>query len=163
MERVAVDRSEARRVETVLVDVRRQAPVVRGVFVARGPAGVSTSGPGAGDVFLVADREPGDQSDGGGFGPPPPPVPFDAPGEGGGLNRTASTGNSPPSSSEPQTLIQRAACDTRDALGQSGTPLDSACSTGSRGLVRETVTDAVGVGDGGVSLGLGGAELTLVR
>jgi hypothetical protein len=154
VERVAVDRSEVGRVETVLVEVRRTAPVVRGVFVTRS-AGVSAASE-AGGVFLVADREPGGQSDGGGFGPPPPPVPFDAPGEGGGAYRATTVDSGPPSpGSEPQTLIQKTACDTRDALGQAGTPLDAACKPGRRGLVRQAVADSVGLdGDG---------ELTLAR
>jgi hypothetical protein len=146
VEHVAVDRPETRRVETVRVEVRRPAPVVRGVFVARSPAGPSTTAIGAGDVFLVADREPGGQSDGGGFGPPPPPVPFAAPGEGGGGTRVRPAENAPPATGpEPQPLLQRAACETRDALGQAGTPLDSACNPG-RGNIREAVTEATGLG-----------------
>jgi hypothetical protein len=149
VERVAVDRSEVRRVETVPVDARRAAPVVRGVFVARSATGASATAFGAGDVFLVADREPGGPPDGGGFGPPPPPVPFDPPGEGGGLNRVTTSSNGPePEPPEPPNIIQRAACETRDALGQSGTPLDSACKPGRRRFVREVVAEAAGLGEG---------------
>ena len=145
VERVAVDRSEVRRVETVQVEVRRAAPVVRGVFAARSSTGVSAISSGTGDVFLVADREPGGQSDGGGFGPPPPPVPFNAPGEGGGPNRrTTSSDNGPAPPEEPAPLLQKTACDARDALGQAGTPLDAACSPGRRGLLRDTVTAVAG-------------------
>jgi hypothetical protein len=148
VERVAVDRSEVRRVETVEVEVRRPAPVVRGVFVVRPSAGTSAPGAGAGDAFLVADREPGDRSDGGGFGPPPPSVPFNPPGEGGGGGRVVPTCRNcaEPPPPEPPTLLQKAACDTRDALGQSGTPLDSACNPGRRGVVREIVTEATDLG-----------------
>ncbi len=83
VERIAVDRPEARRVETELVRAERTTAVVRGVVAVRDGASATASG--ADGVFLVAEG-PGDQSDGGGFGPPPPPVPILAPGEGGGLS-----------------------------------------------------------------------------
>lgn len=160
VERVAVDRPSVRRVETVLVSARRPAPVVRGVFVER-PAGASATALGAGDVFLVGDREPTGQSDGGGFGPPPPPVPFAAPGEGGGPARFAGSGASGgPGKDEPSepTIIRQATCGAREALGQAGGPLDPACSAGSpgqRGTVGQAVdgtaaavTDILGLGQG---------------
>jgi hypothetical protein len=143
VERIAVDRPEAPRVETELVRADRPSPLVRGVVAVRAP-GVSAGALGAGDVVLVADRGPGDQSDGGGFGPPPPPVPFAAPGEGGGLgggggSRSTSTTRPGGGGPEDPNPIQAAACEARDALGQAGAPLDPACKPGSRGLVRETL------------------------
>ena len=153
VERIAVDRPEARRVETELVRSRRPAPVVRGVVAVR--SGSSAASSGVGGVFLVADRGPGDQSDGGGFGPPPPPVPFNAPGEGGGVRRFNGTGGGggsiTPVDPTPPDPIRQAACGARQALGAAGAPLDSACKPGSRGLVRETVegvTDSIGATDG---------------
>jgi hypothetical protein len=166
VERIAVDRPEARRVETQLVAERRPASLVRGVVVVRS-SGTSATASGAGDVFLVADGGRGGQSDGGGFGPPPPPVPFDAPGEGGGTgsrlggNAAASTplpGGAPPPSENP---IQRAACDARQALGQAGTPLDPACKSGSRELVRQVIADAGAVT--GAVPEVAGVELQLDR
>jgi hypothetical protein len=168
VERIAVDRPEARRVETRLVAERRPTSLVRGVVAVR-PSGTSATASGAGDVFLVADGGRGGQSDGGGFGPPPPPVPFDAPGEGGGTVRTLGNnaaasgtlpGGGPPPSENP---IQRAACDARQALGPAGTPLDSACRAGDRGLVREAVAGAGSV-PGAVRDAIRGAtQLELTR
>ena len=154
MERVAVDRPVAQRVETELVESRRTAPVVRGVFIVR-DAGASTAAPGAAGAILVADREPGGQSDGGGFGPPPPPVPFDAPGEGGSRPRVSpgagATGGGG-GGGDGDDLIREAACGARDALGAAGAPLDPACKPGGRSVIRETlgatgelVDDAVAV------------------
>jgi hypothetical protein len=140
VERIAVDRSEARRVETELVRERTTA-VVRGVVAVRD--GSSATAAGAGDVFLVADRGTGGQSDGGGFGPPPPPVPFAAPGEGGtGLTRFNGSGGGgvvPPEPPPPNNPIQEAACDAQEALGDAGAPLDRACRPGSRRLVRQVL------------------------
>jgi hypothetical protein len=142
VERIAVDRSEVRRVDTELVRAERRTPLVRGVVAVRAPATIATAS-GAGDVFLVADRGPGGQSDGGGFGPPPPPVPFLAPGEGGGVGggTSRSTGSNPPVSAPPTDgpdPVRTAACDVSSALGEAGTALTDACKPGSRGLVRET-------------------------
>jgi hypothetical protein len=146
VERVAVDRPSARRVDTVLVRSRRPAPVVRGVFVAR--SGTSASALGPGDVFLVRDREPTDQIDGGGFGPPPPSVPSVPPGEGGGPARFVGTGNNGPGPEPPppRTFIQEATCGARDALGDAGTSLDPACSpeTPGGGGGRDAVPQALG-------------------
>jgi hypothetical protein len=138
VERVAVDRPEAQRVETELVR-RRPAPVVRGVFVVR-DAGASSAASGSAGALLGGDREPGPQSDGGGFGPPPPPVPFNAPGEGGGRGSPISPGPGPTNRPGPDDdgLIQRA-CNARGALGEAGTALDPACKPGRRGEVRETL------------------------
>jgi hypothetical protein len=156
VERIAVDRSEVRRVETELVRAERRTPLVRGVVAVRAPTSATASG--AGGVFLVADRGPGGQTDGGGFGPPPPPVPFNAPGEGGGVgggtSRTA--GSNPPVTAPPESAdpIRAAACGVGEALGQAGSALDPACRPGSRGLVRETlsgVTGTTGLSDGGDS------------
>lgn len=177
VERVAVDRPDVRRVQTVLVRARRSAPVVRGVFVARSASGASATALGAGDVLLVGDREPTDQSDGGGFGPPPPSVPFAAPGEGGGGLRAVGGGGgggaSPvPGEPESPSVIRQATCGAREALGEAGAPLDNACSnperrgsvaqlvSGTVATVTETVssvTDEVGL-DAGVQV-----ELTLSR
>jgi hypothetical protein len=152
-------------VETVRVEARRAAPVVRGVFVTRSSAGGSATALGAGDVFLVADREPGGQSGGGGFGPPPPPVPFRPPGEGGGgpvVPRVGPTNNpGPPDPPGPDDPIQRAACDARDALGAAGAPLDRACRPGSRGVVRETLGVTADVVES--AAGEAGLELELAR
>jgi hypothetical protein len=150
VERVAVDRPDARRAETVLVRSRRPAPVVRGVFVAR-PAGAFATASGAGDAILVDDREPVDQSDGGGFGPPPPTVPFDAPGEGPGNTRLTSTGGSGPGPEPPpKDIIREATCSARDALGQAGRPLDPACAPANpeqRSLVARAVSGTVTAAD----------------
>ena len=151
VERVAVDRPGARRVETVLVSKRRPAPVVRGVFVAR-TSGTSATALGPGDVFLVDDREPIDQSDGGGFGPPPPSVPFAAPGEGGGGFRAVGGGGSGGGTTNPTQPpepgpITRATCDAREALGDAGAPLEQACSQptgpGRRGVLSRTLGSGV--------------------
>jgi hypothetical protein len=174
VERVAVDRPGERRVETVLVRSRRPAPVVRGVFVAR-TAGTSATALGAGDVFLVGDREPTGQSDGGGFGPPPPSVPFAAPGEGGGGSRFAGTagggGGAPVTGGEePPTIIEEATCGARDALGEAGAPLEPACAPvstpGQRGALSEAVGGTVDTVEQTVTtvtgtLGLEGAQLRL--
>ena len=150
VDRVAVDRSELRRVETVQVAKRRSASVVRGAVAVRSPAGATIGALDAGDAILVVDGGRDDQSDGGGFGPPPPPVPFDAPGEGGGgaarLNNSGSS--APPAPPQPdETIVRRAACDARDALGEAGAALAPACGPGGRDIVREagdtTTTDAV--------------------
>jgi hypothetical protein len=150
VERVAVDRPSARRVETVLVTSRRSAPVVRGVFVARS-SGTSATAVGAGDVFLVGDREPTGQSDGGGFGPPPPSVPFAAPGEGGGVPRVVGTGvtagPAPQQSDQPEPFIKQATCGARAALGEAGEPLDPACAPSSperRGAIRAALNQVAG-------------------
>lgn len=157
VERVAVDRPDARRVDTVLVRTERPAPVVRGAFLTRSSGAFATAS-GAGDAILVGDREPADQSDGGGFGPPPPTVPSAPPGEGGGNLRFNGTGGptiDPPDPDEPRPIIREAACDAREALGEAGAPLDPACQQapgpGQRGLVARTVSgtqaaveDAVG-------------------
>ena len=183
MERVAVDRPSARRVQTVLVRSRRTAPVVRGVF-AEGTSGASATALGAGDVFLVGDREPTGQSDGGGFGPPPPSVPFLAPGEGGGVPRFTSTGTGGggDGDGDEPTLIEEATCGARDALGEAGTPLEPACSgpapapeqrgtlgqvvggtvTTVRG-VTQSVTGTVTTVTGTLGLGDGGGEVLLKR
>ena len=144
VERVAVDRPDARRVDTVLVRTERPAPVVRGAFLTRSSGAFATAS-GAGDAILVGDREPADQSDGGGFGPPPPPVPFEAPGEGGRTRVNPSgvqPGGSRPSD-DPPPLIERATCEARAALGEAGGALDPACRSGSRDLT----------GDGGAVAG----------
>jgi hypothetical protein len=153
VERVAVDRPDARRAETVLVRSRRPAPVVRGVFVAR-PAGAFATAPGAGDAILVDDREPVDQSDGGGFGPPPPTVPLIPPGEGPGTTRVVNTGGGPPSACtsdcQPRSLIAEATCSARDALGQAGRPLDPACEPANpeqRSFLARTVSGTVTAAD----------------
>ena len=148
MERVAVDRPEAQRVETELVRSRRPAPVVRGVFVVR-DTGASTSARGTAGAIPGGDREPAPRSDGGGYGPPPPPVPFDPPGEGGRPTRIDTSRTQPPSGPPPEDpgLIQRA-CGAREALGEAGTALDPACKPGRRGTVRDAVeakTDALAV------------------
>jgi hypothetical protein len=144
VERVAVDRPGARRVETVLVSSRRSAPVVQGVFAARSASASATASV-AGGAFLVAGREPGGLSAGGGFGPPPPPVPLAAPGEGGGAPRLVSSGNGaqPQPGDQTQPIVSRAACDARQALGHAGVPIDPACSQGRRGKLRETVGGTV--------------------
>jgi hypothetical protein len=145
VERIAVDRPEARRVETELVRAERTTAVVRGVFAVRDGASATASG--ADGVFLVADRGPGDQSDGGGFGPPPPPVPILAPGEGGGTSRVTQTGSGdgpvPPTPPGPRNPIQEAACGAQEALGPAGAPLESACKPGSRRVLRETAESVV--------------------
>ena len=153
VERIAVDRSEVRRVETELVRAERRAPLVRGVVLVREPTSATASG--GGEVFLVADRGPGGQSDGGGFGPPPPPVPFNAPGEGGGVGggTARSTGNSSPrpGPTDDGGPIRAAACGVGEALGEAGSALSSACKPGSRGIVRETFSTVEHV-VGGVQL-----------
>jgi hypothetical protein len=167
VERIAVDRSEVRRVETQLVRAEREAPVVRGVVAVRAP-GASATAPGAGDVFLVADRGAGGQSDGGGFGPPPPPVPFNAPGDGGGVgggtSRSAGNGGStvpgPPEDDDP---IRTAACGVGEALGEAGSALAPACRPGSRGLVRETLANVARTLGLAGDDGAGGVELQLTR
>jgi hypothetical protein len=142
VERVAVDRPGARRVETALVGSRRSTPVVRGVVVARSTAGAFATAPGAGDVLLVGDGEPTGQIDGGGFGPPPPSVPFAAPGEGGGPARfvvtTASPAPAPPVDRE-RGVIRETTCGAAEALGEAGAPLDPACEPGQRGSLREAL------------------------
>lgn len=165
VERIAVDRPEARRVETELVRAERTTAVVRGVVAVRD--GTSATASVADGVFLVADRGPGDQSDGGGFGPPPPPVPFFAPGEGGGtaaVSRVSGTDVSPPApcaDCEPRNPVQDAACDASHALGQAGAPLTSAsCKPRSGRVVRETLQAVVA--ETGVTAGDGaGLELEL--
>jgi hypothetical protein len=146
VERIAVDRPEAPRVETELVRADRPTPVVRGVGAVRA-SGVSAAALGAGDVVLVADRGPGGQSDGGGFGPPPPPVPFAAPGEGGGLGGGARSTSVTPAvgggDDDEENPLRTAACGAREALGEAGAPLDRACAPGSRGFVRETLRGTV--------------------
>lgn len=149
VERVAVDRPSARRVETVLVSERRSAPVVRGVFVER-TAGDSATALAAGDVFLVGDREPTGRSDGGGFGPPPPSVPFAPPGEGGGAFRAVGAGpagnSASPEAPEPGVITQ-ATCGARQALGEAGAPLEPACTPpapGRRGTLATAVDGTVG-------------------
>jgi hypothetical protein len=141
VERVAVDRSEVRRVETVAVR-SETPPVVRGAFVAR-TAGVSASASGADGTFLVADRERGGQSDGGGFGPPPPSVPVAAPGEGGGgparFSGSATDGSS--GSGGPNDPLRQTACQARQALGEAGAALDGACNPAPRGVIRSLLTD----------------------
>ena len=106
-------------------------------------------------MFLVRDREPTDQIDGGGFGPPPPSVPIVPPGEGGGPARFVGAGNNGPGPAPPppRTVIQEATCGARDALGDSGSPLDPACATGGPGG-RGTVRGALS----GLTAGLGGGE-----
>jgi hypothetical protein len=147
VERIAVDRSEARRVETELVRVERTTAVVRGVVAVRD--GSSATASGADGAFLVVDRGPGDQTDGGGFGPPPPPVPISAPGEGGGPNnvsRVSTSDAAPPSGCsdcESPDAIQRTACGATEALGQAGTPLKGACKPRSRDGVVQTVDSIV--------------------
>jgi hypothetical protein len=99
----------------------------------------------AGGTFLVAVREPGGQSDGGGFGPPSPSVPFAAPGEGGGPSRFVNSGTTvqpQPSPDQAGPILSRATCDARQALGDAGVPIDPACSPNGR---RGTVGDVVGV------------------
>ena len=152
VERIAVDRPEARRVETELVRAERTTAVVRGVVAVRD--GSSATASGAGDVVLVVDRGLGDQSDGGGFGPPPPPVPFLAPGEGGGtqaVTRVNGTGGGGAvgggEGDGGRNPIQTAACGARDALGPAGESLAPACKPGSRNLLRETA-DSVLVASG---------------
>jgi hypothetical protein len=143
VERVAVDRPDARRVETVLVSSRRSTPVVRGVVVARSGASAFATAAGGGGVFLVGDREPTGQLDGGGFGPPPPSVPFAAPGEGGGPARFAgSTSTNPPAPpvDPPPNVIREATCGARQALGEAGASLERACEPGRRGTLRETLS-----------------------
>ena len=147
VERVAVDRPSARRVETVLVRSRRSTPVVRGVFVARS-SGTSATAVGAGDVFLVDDREPIDLADGGGIGPPPPSVPFAAPGEGGGAPRFTRTAGPAPVTEQPgeSTIIRQATCHAREALGEAGDPLEPGCAPsnpGGRGSLIQTVVAPV--------------------
>lgn len=151
VERVAVDRPDARRVETVLVRTRRPAPVVRGAFVARTTGAFATAS-GAGDAILVGDREPADQSDGGGFGPPPPAVPFAPPGEGGGGARFTGTGGgggTTPQPPEPPSVIRQATCGAREALGQAGAPLPACepAAPGQRSVVARAVSGTVTAAD----------------
>ena len=160
VERIAVDRPEVRRVDTSLVRAERRTPLVRGVVAVRA-SDASATAPGAGEVFLVADRGPGGQSDGGGFGPPPPPVPFAAPGEGGGVGggtvRSSGSGSPPMTGTPPSTdPIRSTACGVGEALGEAGGALDPACRPGSRGVVGETFARTAGV------LGLDGAGDGLV-
>jgi hypothetical protein len=134
--------------------------VVRGVFVTR-PSGTSASALGAGDVFLVGDREPTGQTGGGGLGPPPPSVPFAAPGEGGGPARFAGSGaGGPAGTGEPSepTIIRQATCGAREALGEAGVPLDPACSAsnpGQRGALGQAVDGTVATGTGALGVGQG--------
>jgi hypothetical protein len=156
VERVAVDRPDARRVDTVLVRTERSASLVRGAFITRSSGAFATAS-GTGDVLLVGVREPADQSAGGGFGPPPPTVPFAPPGEGGGNSRFSGTGGGvavdPPETPGQPSIIRETTCGARDALGQAGAPLDPACeqpaTPGQRsalgGAVGETVTIADGL------------------
>jgi hypothetical protein len=153
VERVAVDRPDARRVDTVLVRTERPASVVRGAFVTRS-AGAFATVSGAGDAILVGDGEPADRSADGGFGPPPPPVPSAPPGEGGGAQRFNGTGGGPtidpPDPDEPQPLLREAARDAREALGEAGAPLEPACqpaSPGQRSLVARAVSGTVTAAD----------------
>lgn len=152
VERVAVDRPDARRVDTVLVTIERSASVVRGAFAATVSEDAFATAPGTGDVILVGDREPAGRSDGGGFGPPPPSVPLIPPGEGGGGTRFAGTNNG--GGSQPGTpeadVIRQATCDARDALGEAGAPLDPACQPegpGQRNLVARAVGGTVTAAD----------------
>jgi hypothetical protein len=153
VERVAVDRPDARRVETVLVRSRRPAPVVRGAFVARTTTSAIATASGAGDAILVGDRESAGQSDGGGFGPPPPAVPFAPPGEGGGgtarFTGSGGAGGTTPPSPEPPSVIRQATCGARDALGQAGEALDPACepNPGQRSFLARTVSGTVTAAD----------------
>jgi hypothetical protein len=152
VERVAVDRPDARRVDTVLVRSERPAPVVRGAFLARSGDALATSG--SGGALLAGDREPAGQSDGGGFGPPPPAVPFAPPGEGGGATRLTGTGGgavNQPQAPPDASIVRQAACGARNALGEAGAPLDPACqpaSPGQRSLVARTVSGTVAAADG---------------
>jgi len=135
VERIAVDRTQVRHVETVVLRAHR-APVVRRVVRARGAGSATTSGaaslPGAGG-------DAGGRG-GGGFGPPPPPVPPNPPGEGGPTRVTSSR---PASPVQPEgSPIREAACGARDALA-------GACQSGR----REGGAGTVGAGD---PLGLGG-------
>jgi hypothetical protein len=144
VERVAVDRPGARRVETVLTSSRRPAPVVRGVVVAR-PVSASATASVADGAFLVAGREPGVQADGGGFGPPSPSVPFAPPGEGGGTTRFVNSGTTTqpqPSPGHAGPILSRATCEASRALGDAGVPIDPACTKGQRGVL-EGVAGAV--------------------
>jgi hypothetical protein len=154
VERVAVDRPDARRVNTVLVRAdERSASVVRGAFAATVSDAAFATALGAGDAFLVGDREPAGRSDGGGFGPPPPSVPFAAPGEGSGGTRFAGSGNggTPPAETpEPDSIIHQATCGARDALGQAGAPLEPACQpegSGQRSLLARAVGRTVDTAD----------------
>jgi hypothetical protein len=173
VERVAVDRPSARRVETVLVSNRRTAPVVRGVFVAR-TSGTSATALGPGDVFLVDDREPIDQSDGGGFGPPPPSVPFAAPGEGGGGFRAVGVGGggggggtTDPTAPPESGPITQATCEAREALGEAGAPLDQACSEptgpGRRGVLSRALGGSVDAVHGAVETVTGDGQTETTR
>ena len=144
VERVAVDRPDARRVDTVLVRTERPASVVRGAFVTR-PSGAFATASGTGDALLVGVREPADQSAGGGFGPPPPTVPSAPPGEGGGPTRFNGTGGggsiAPPQAEQPS-IVRQATCDARAALGPAAATLDPACqpaAPGQRSLIARTV------------------------
>ena len=164
MERVAVDRPDARRVETVRVSARRSTSVVRGVSVERTTTSAVATPSGAGGAILVGDRESALQSDGGGFGPPPPAVPFTPPGEGGGPTRFTGTGTgtgggttTPPA--DPPSVVRRTAC---EALGQTGAPLDPTCPTtpGERGSPPQVLTGTVQTVTGTVADGsLVGLEL----
>ena len=136
MERVAVDRPDARPVESVLVRSDRPAPVVRGVVADRTADGAFATASGPGDVLLVGGGEPAGQSDGGGFGPPPPAVPFAPPGEGGGGARfVAQTGGGAPAAEAPgpPSVVRNTTCAARDALGQAGQVLDPACESANPG------------------------------
>ena len=136
VERVAVDRSDARRVDTVLVRAERSASVVRGAFAAAAADGAIATALGGSDAILVGDGEPAGRSDGGGFGPPPPSVPLVPPGEGGGGIRVAGTGNgggAQPEAPDSDSIIRQATCGAREALGEAGSSLETACEPESSG------------------------------
>jgi hypothetical protein len=128
VERVAVEPTQARRVETVVV--RQGAPVVRGASATRA-SGATASGSGG---ALPAGRTSNGTN--GGFGPPPPRVGTRPPGEPlGGLPRQASTGGGAPPVEEPSP-IRAAACGARDAVSgasaEAGQALNPACDPGRR-------------------------------
>ena len=141
VERVAVEPSEGRRVETVVVRSRPGASVVRGVTLA-GALAVSTSS-GSGGALPTAGGT-SERPNGGGFGPPPPRVGVRPPGEGGDgtVRQVASTGGGG-GGPEDENPIQEAACDARDTLSgaspDAGQALTPACD-GRRQTVRETLT-----------------------
>ncbi|HEX8067538.1 MAG TPA: hypothetical protein VF520_13550 [Thermoleophilaceae bacterium] len=167
VERVAVDRSEARGVDTVLVRVRRRAPVVRGVFLVRAPQSSFATARGTAGALPVAGGARGGRSGGGGlglFGPPPPPVPNRPPGEGGTPpgHPVGPTENGAP---EPDNAIRRAACGAREVVAAASPDAGGAlpaCQSGRRrgdGSLARTIDSLPLPAD--VSVGVGTAGLDL--
>jgi hypothetical protein len=150
VERVAVEPTEARRVETVVV--RQGAPVVRGASATRASASATAFGSGG-----ALPRGNGVNA-GGGFGPPPPRVGIRPPGEGGGgVPRQASSGGPAPPV-DPPDPIRAAACGARDAVSgasaEAGQALKPACEPGRRaqGPLVSTLSQVGAVVRGGDGL-----------